>query len=255
MRRFLLAASSPVALPALLALGLLGGALFSGCSGSSDTNDDAMSGGATAWGGGLGSGGSASGGTPGSGGMAPAGGGTASGGSDANYPPFESCSTPSVDRLQKWWGTAEGPTVPGDGQSLLVAEGDTYVAKVEFASAPSWHVAPIWIANEFAGVDVSSATELRIEYSATSDLWVQLRPEATYSGGEKWHHLLPATAGEFSVLTIPLDAASWVTKFGQPPGSVADALTDLCGLVLVGNTNNLVVVRSLRIAGYTPACL
>jgi len=36
MRRFLIAASSPVAVPALLALGLLGGALFSGCSGASD---------------------------------------------------------------------------------------------------------------------------------------------------------------------------------------------------------------------------
>jgi len=93
MRRFLLAASSPVALPALLALGLLGGALFSGCSGASDMNDDAMSGGAAASGGGFGSGGGAA---PASGGTAPASGGTTSGGSDANYPALEACSTPSV---------------------------------------------------------------------------------------------------------------------------------------------------------------
>lgn len=46
----------------------------------------------------------------------------------------------------------------------------------------------------------------------------------------------------------PAPRLQWVTKFGQPPGSVADALTDLCGLVLVGNTNNVVVI--LQFAHY-----
>ncbi|HSC89327.1 MAG TPA: hypothetical protein VLC09_18720 [Polyangiaceae bacterium] len=220
------------------------------CSSSStDAGDGGLGGASTGGASGVG-------GTSGSGGVAATGGGDATGGgSSADYPALEECPTASLDRLQKWWGTAEGPTIPGADQSLLVSAGAGYEARVEFASAPNWHVAPVWIANEYAGVDVSASTELRIVYSATSDLWVQLRPESTYSGGDKWHHLLPSTGGSDSEIVIPLDAASWTEKFGTPPATVEQTLTELLALVFVGNTNNVFVVKSLRIRGYEPPCL
>ncbi len=230
-------------------------AVFLACSSSpsGDADGGGGAGGTPASGGQTNAGGS--GGGVATGGAADSGGSPASGGSTADYPALEECAGASVDRLQKWWGTAEGPTVPGADQSLLVSEGDHYVAHVEFQSAPSWHVAPIWIGNAYAGVDVSSSTELRITYNATSEFWLQLRPESTYSGGDKWHHALPATGGSDSTVVIPLDAASWVEKFGTPPESVEDAKKELLAVVMIGNTNNVITVKSLRIRGYEPPCL
>lgn len=199
----------------------------------------------------VGSGGSAE-----SGGAPASGGGTGTGGLlDEGYPVLEECPGASLDRLQRWWGTGEGPTIPGADSSLLVEEDGRFVARVEFASAPEWHVAPVWIDNQFAGVDVSASTEIRLEYRATSSFYVQLRAEDTFSGGAKWHHLLPATNGDFSVATISLtDAVAWTERLGPPPMDLPTTLTDLLALVFVGNTNNVLEVRSLRIRDFTPTC-
>lgn len=235
----------------LFGVGCSSGSSLDGTGGSLDGSGGDATGGAAPSGG--------SGGSPASGGAATGGssaGGSSTGGNpDDGYPALEECEGASLDRIQKWWGTGEGPTIPGADSSLLVEDAGRFVARVEFASAPEWHVAPVWIDNQFVGVDVSGSTELRIEYSATSSFYVQLRAEDTFSGGAKWHHLLPATEGAFRTETISLtDPTAWTERLGPPTIDVPTTLSDLLALVFVGNTNNVIEIRSLRIRDFTPNC-
>src|SRR5919112_1589979 len=95
------------------------------------------------------------------------------------------CSTPSIDRLQQWLASGEGTTVPPTG-SLLVPVGRHYAAKVTFVNA-EWHVVVVWLGNQFeAQVDLSRSHGFRLSYSATDDLYVQLRPASHWGGGDKW---------------------------------------------------------------------
>ncbi len=60
-----------------------------------------------------------------------------------------------------------------------------------------WHVVVVWLANQFeAQVDLSTSSGFWLNYSATDDLYVQLRPASHWSGGDKWLTPVPSTNGK-----------------------------------------------------------
>lgn len=166
------------------------------------------------------------------------------------------CATPSIDRLQQWLASGEGTTVPATG-SLLVSEGGKYAAKVTFVNA-EWHVIVVWLANQFeAQVDLSRSAGFWLTYSATDDLYVQLRPASHWSGGDKWLTLVPSTGGRLVTRFFSFSPADWTTlpELGTPSYSFASALGEARGLVFVGKTANILDFRGLRLDGYQPPCL
>ncbi|GAB3382752.1 hypothetical protein [Amycolatopsis echigonensis] len=168
----------------------------------------------------------------------------------------DECSTPSINRLQKWLASGEGTTVPPTG-SLLVPEGDGYAAKIAFHNN-EWHVAVVWLGNQFdAQADLSHSAGFWLTYRADDDFYVQLRPASHWSGGDKWLTRIPATGGQLVRTFIPFDPDSWtwLPELGQPQYSFASALAEARGLVFVGKTPNALDFRELLIDGYQPPCL
>jgi len=166
------------------------------------------------------------------------------------------CVTPSIDRLQQWLASGEGTTVPATG-SLLVPEGGKYAAKVTFVNA-EWHVVVVWLANQFeAQVELSASAGFWMTYSATDDLYVQLRPASHWSGGAQWLTPVPATGGHIVTRFFSFAPTAWTTlpELGTPSYSFASALSEARGLVFVGKTANILDFRGLRIDGYQPPCL
>ncbi len=166
------------------------------------------------------------------------------------------CATPSIDRLQQWLASGEGTTVPATG-SLLVREGNRYAAKVTFLNA-EWHVAVVWLGNKFeAQADLSKSSGFWMTYSATADLYVQLRPASHWSGGDKWLTLVPSTGGKMVRKFFSFSPSKWTSllELGTPNYSFASALPEARGLVFVGKTANKLEVRGLRIDRYQPPCL
>lgn len=166
------------------------------------------------------------------------------------------CATPSIDRLQQWIASGEGATIPATG-SLLVREGNRYAAKVTFLNA-EWHVVVLWLGNQFeAQADLSKSAGFWMTYSATDDLYVQLRPASHWSGGDKWLTLVPSTGGRLVTKFFSFAPSKWTTlpELGTPAYSLASALTEARGLVFVGKTANKLDFRGLRVDGYRPPCL
>jgi hypothetical protein len=166
------------------------------------------------------------------------------------------CATPSIDRYQQWLASGEGTTVPATG-SLLVRERDRYAAKVTFLNA-EWHVIVLWLGNEFeAQADLSRSSGFWMTYSATEDLYVQLRPASHWSGGDKWLTLVPSTGGKIVRKFFSFSPRKWTTlpELGKPSYSFASALSEARGLVFVGKTANELDFRGLRVNGYRPPCL
>lgn len=172
-----------------------------------------------------------------------------------NRPACE-CTTPSIDRYQQWLASGEGTTVPATG-SLLVRQGGGYAAKVSFLNA-EWHVIVVWLGNQFeAQADLSKSAGFWLTYSATEDLYVQLRPASHWSGGDKWLTLVPSTGGKLvrRFFSLAPDKWTWLPELGQPSYSFGSALGEARGLVFVGKTANSLDFRGLKIDGYTPPCL
>ena len=183
------------------------------------------------------------------------GGGSADGGASADGPPkLEECPNPSIDRITAWNATGEGTTKPMGG-SLLVKEGDHYVAKQEFVGG-GWHVLEVFIGNTFEFmVDLSKSTGFTLTYSSTADLWLQLRPAFHYDGGAQWVTKIPSTGGQLQTRTFSFDPAQWVTiDLGKPGWTYAMALKAARGFLFVGDKPNLIAFYSLRIYGYVPMC-
>ncbi|GLZ35236.1 hypothetical protein Lesp02_74230 [Lentzea sp. NBRC 105346] len=177
-------------------------------------------------------------------------------GAMATAAPGCECDTPSIDRLQQWLASGEGTTVPATG-SLLVREGPKYAAKVTFLNA-EWHVVVVWLGNKFeAQADLSKSRGFWMTYSATDDLYVQLRPASHWSGGNKWLTKVPSTGGKIVHRWFSFAPDKWTTlpELGKPDYSLASALTEARGLVFVGKTANRIEFRGLRIDGYRPPCL
>lgn len=173
----------------------------------------------------------------------------------ASARPGGECATPSIDRLQQWLAGGEGTTVPATG-SLLVPEGRRYAARVKFLNA-EWHVAVVWLGNEFeAQADLSRSAGFLLTYRATDDLYVQLRPASHWSGGDKWLTLVPSTGGRLVTRFFGFSPHRWTSlpELGTPPYSFASALREARGLVFVGKTPNELEFRGLRIDGYRPPC-
>ncbi|MEV7098697.1 hypothetical protein AB0M80_38265 [Amycolatopsis sp. NPDC051045] len=174
----------------------------------------------------------------------------------ASARPGHECATPSIDRLQQWLASGEGATVPATG-SLLVPEGRRYAAKVTFLNA-EWHVAVVWLGNRFeAQADLSRSAGFLMTYSATDDLYVQLRPASHWSGGDKWLTLVPSTGGKIVTRFFGFAPHRWTSlpELGTPSYSFASALKEARGLVFVGKTPNELEFRGLRVDGYRPPCL
>lgn len=183
-----------------------------------------------------------------------AGGGSGSGAGGTGLPSVVECTAPSIDRLREWLASGEGPTTPATG-SLLVAEGDSYVARAAFTSASEWHVLAIWFGNEFgATIDLSDSSGFTLTYSATADFYFQLRPAAQWSGGDKWHMPIPSTAGQVVTTFFPFESSEWTERLGTPPHSFLEALSDASGFAVVGNSQNELSFYGLQIDGFTPDC-
>ena len=174
----------------------------------------------------------------------------------APVPPLAACAKPSVDHLEIW--TAHGGSLrPGVGGNLLIKEGERHYMKVEFLPGGEWHEIVVPIANSLAKkADLSASKGFTITYSATSDLWVQLRPLSHPHGGEQHTAKLPATGGMMQELFVPFAPASWGMLLGTPTFPFADAVRDANFFDFVGPpaSANVFVVRGLRFDGYVPPC-
>jgi hypothetical protein len=168
------------------------------------------------------------------------------------------CTMPSIDRIQSWNATqGEGDMVPSGG-SLLVKEGDHYVAKVTL-NGNDWHVLPVYLSNAAGGgmVDLSTSTGFTLTYSTTADLWIQMRPANHWNGGVQWVTKIPSSGGMMQSRFFSLDAASWsyLSQLGgKPSWPYEEARSQVRGFVIVGNQPNTVVFAGLRFDGYVPVC-
>ena len=167
------------------------------------------------------------------------------------------CATPSIDRYQQWLASGEGTTVPATGSLLVPTRRGQYAAEVTFLNA-EWHVAVVWLANQFeAQADLTRSAGYWMTYSATDDLYVQLRPGSHWSGGAQWATVVPATRGRTVTRFFSFRPQAWaaVPELGAPAHSFASALSEARGLVFVGKTPNELTFRGLRSHRYTPPCL
>ena len=172
---------------------------------------------------------------------------------DAEAPLME-CPKPSIDRITAWNATGEGSTKPMSG-SLLVKEGDHYIAKQEFVGG-GWHVLEVFIANAYGAMaDLSKSASFTLTYSSTNDLWLQMRAANHYSGGAQWVTKIPSTGGQMMKQTFSLDASQWTTiELGKPGWTYEEARKAACGFVFVGDKPNMITFYGLRFDGYVPMC-
>jgi hypothetical protein len=239
-----------------------------GSGGSTSTGGKMATGGSqgtggASTGGATGTGGASTGGATGTGGQSATGGSGGSGTPDAGPdamaagdagPTLMECPKPSIDRITAWNATGEGTTKPMSG-SLLVKEGDHYVAKQEFVGG-GWHVLEVFIANAYgASADLTNDASFTLTYSSTSDLWLQMRASNHYSGGAQWVTKIPSTGGQKMTATFSLDPSKWTTiELGKPSWSYAEARQKACGFVFVGDKPNMIAFWSLRFEKYVPMC-
>jgi hypothetical protein len=173
---------------------------------------------------------------------------------DGGLAPLEECKTPSIDRIQYFGASGEGRTVPMSG-TLLVKEGDHYVAKQQYLGA-EWHVTEVLIGNNFnTQVDLTASKGFTMTYSSMADLWIQMRPGFHYSGGAQWVTKVPATNGQVQRTFFPFDPASWTTiSLGKPTWTYAMARAAVRGLLIVGDKPNVFAISGFRIDSYIPVC-
>ena len=175
----------------------------------------------------------------------------------AAHHPGRECATPSIDRLQQWLASGEGTTDPATGSLLVpVRGGRSYAARISFLN-DEWHVAVVWLGNEFeAQADLTRSAGFRLTYSATDDLYVQLRPASHWSGGAQWVTKVPSTHGRTVTRFFSFRPQAWtaLAELGTPAHTFASALAEARGLVFVGKTANELEFRGLRVDHYTPPC-
>jgi len=175
------------------------------------------------------------------------------GGSGGSAGTTVTCAAPNIDGFEQWLASGEGVTQPKTG-SLLQPLAPGYVAKISFVS--DWCTAAIWLNNAFGvETDLTQSPSFELDYSATSDFYVQLRPGgAEWNGGDQYAFKIPNSNGARTQLTVPFTAAGWQSLFAAPKLSFADTLKRASGFVVVGNTQNDLSFYGLRVAGFTPPC-
>ncbi|MBC7533264.1 MAG: hypothetical protein H7318_16965 [Oligoflexus sp.] len=78
---------------------------------------------------------------------------------------------------------------------------------------------PLWLKNVFdAEVDLSASAVFTVTYSATADLYLQLRPSFAWDGGAKHLVKIPSTGGQSKSLTVDFKESSWtfLESLGKP---------------------------------------
>jgi hypothetical protein len=234
-------------------------------SGGSSTSGGTSggSGGASGSGGGSGGAGPGTGGGGGTDAAAPADsagtGGSGGAASDGGLPPLMECSVPSIDRITGFHSTGEGTTVPmkEDG-TLLVKEGDHYVAKEKFLNN-EWHVLEIVITKGIETkppADLSKSTGITLTYNTTADLYFQMRSQSHWNGGAHWTTPVPSSKGQTVTKFFPFGAANWKAAPGLEAADQSYDLTikEVVGLMLIGQNPNDITISGMRIDGYVPPC-
>jgi hypothetical protein len=163
--------------------------------------------------------------------------------------------TPSLDRFQRWVAHANiAGAVPTS--SLLVRDGERYVARMRFPGGV-WSEVVVDLANApNTHVDLSASAGLAITYSATADLWMQIRGTVQPHGGDQHVVRLPATGGARQTQTFAFTTEAWTfhPSLGRPRVTLESVLKSALFFDIVGNTANTIEVTGLRIAGYQPPC-
>lgn len=170
-------------------------------------------------------------------------------------PPITECSGPSLDRLQKWLAHAlVGNAAPGS--SLLVADGGGYVARWKTSGGGgNWSEVVVLIGNEpNAGVDLGKNDGFVATYSATADIWIQLRGTVHLHTGDQYAFRLPSTAGQRVSMNVPFAASAWKSVFGPPPVPFADVLRTANKFDIISNAPSDVTFFGLRFEKYLPDC-
>jgi hypothetical protein len=166
------------------------------------------------------------------------------------------CPKPSIDHLEVWEAHG-GSLKPPVGGNLFVKEGDHHYVQVDFLPGGEWHEIVVPIVNALTKqTDLSASLGFTLTYSATADLWVQLRPLSHPHGGEQWTAKIPSTGGTTKLLFVPFAPDGWGMLLGTPPFPFAQALKDANFFNFVGppDSTNHLVVRGLRIDGFVPDC-
>ncbi|HVR62270.1 MAG TPA: hypothetical protein VMU50_10250 [Polyangia bacterium] len=173
-------------------------------------------------------------------------------------PPPAPCKIPSIDHLAHWYVASEAKavTTPPIGSSILVTEGDHQVGKVAFAGG-GWHIVAVWVTNSLMSqADLSNSTGFTLTYSATADLWVQLREVANYNGGAHFVAVLPSTGGQLRTVFVPFTPDHWITlpSLGKPTVTFAEAIAQVRGLFFIDDAANTLEFDRLSFDNFTPQC-
>ena len=105
-------------------------------------------------------------------------------------------------------------------------------------------------------IDLSASKGFTLTYSATHDLWVQMRPAFQWNGGAQYLTKVPSTGGQIMTRFFPFTRASWTSLvvLGTPTFPFDMLLGAVRGLVFVGDVPNTLVFTGLRFDAYVPVC-
>ncbi|HEY0713110.1 MAG TPA: hypothetical protein VGF45_10580 [Polyangia bacterium] len=172
-----------------------------------------------------------------------------------DYPPIMPCpSRASIDRLTNWNSHAGSMRPTG---SLLTKDAGKDVMKVDFLPGSAWHEVVVPVANSLSvKADLSKSRGMTLTYSSTADFQVQLRPLSHSHGSAQYTAMFPATGGMVKELTLPFTEPTWGAFLGKPTFPISVALSEANFFNFIGRAAvaNTIVIRGLRIDGYTPNC-
>jgi hypothetical protein len=171
--------------------------------------------------------------------------------------PADGCNAPAIDGYAVWLATGEGGATIPARDSILVDDGGKAVGKVMFVGG-GWHGVSVHLSNntDKGLVDLSKSSGFTLTYSATADLFIQLRSSSHWDGGSHYVIKVPATGGMVTTRTFPFIRASWQTidVLGIPTQPFDAERAEVRGLVFVGLGANTLVFQGLKVDGYTPPC-
>src|SRR5688572_10073774 len=156
-------------------------------------------------------------------------------GAASEAPPLTECPGGSIDRLQKWLGHAH-LVGSGEDATILVREGDRYVARARF-DGMDWSEVVVLLGNTTeASIDLGKSKGFTIRYSATADLWIELRGTVKLHGGDQYGVKLPGTGGRIVSRFISFQPSEWgpIPGLDIPRHAFADALATANMFDIVG---------------------
>ena len=115
----------------------------------------------------------------------------------------------------------------------------------------------VLVANSATGqADLTKFGGMTITYSATAEVYMQLRPATKEHGGDQHIVKLPSTNGMFATKYYPFTSDSWTfhPELGKPTFPLETALKTARLLDFVSPRAVTFVVQSLRFGEYAPPC-